>query len=86
MAGDWTATGLPASMESASRSAAMAAEEVAASLGHRLKLAEPVPDTVGSMAWLRRRKESGGALHALLGAVDRFVLQRPAHAQDAAGH
>jgi squalene-associated FAD-dependent desaturase len=55
LAGDWTRTGLPASMESATRSGALAAEAVAAALGRQLSVAEPVPETVGVMALLRRK-------------------------------
>ncbi|WP_157268656.1 hydroxysqualene dehydroxylase [Azohydromonas aeria] len=54
LAGDWTRTALPASMESAARSAALAAEGVAAALGRPLQLALPVPETTGVMALLRR--------------------------------
>ncbi|MDZ5458582.1 hydroxysqualene dehydroxylase [Azohydromonas lata] len=54
LAGDWTRTALPCSMESAARSAALAAEAVAGELGRPLQLALPVPDTTGVMALLRR--------------------------------
>jgi squalene-associated FAD-dependent desaturase len=54
LAGDWTRTGLPASMESATRSGALAAEALAQALGRPLSLAEPVPETVGLMALLRK--------------------------------
>lgn len=59
LAGDWIATGLPFSMESAARSGALAAEEVAATHGRVLRLAEPLPDTQGIPALLRRRSSSG---------------------------
>jgi len=54
LAGDWTATSLPCSMESAARSGALAAEAVAAARGVRLRLAEPLPETQGVVALLRR--------------------------------
>ncbi len=46
LAGAWTATGWPATMESAVRSGANAAREALASLG-RPHSAEPVPGTEG---------------------------------------
>lgn len=55
LAGDWTATAIPCSMESAARSGALAAEAVAARLGRRLQLAKPPPETVGAVALLRER-------------------------------
>ena len=55
LAGDWTATAMPCSMESAARSGALAAEAVAARLGRRLRVAKPPPDTVGAVALLRER-------------------------------
>jgi 15-cis-phytoene desaturase len=54
LAGDWTATHLPSSMESAARAGALAAERAAAWLGRELKVAEPLPETVGLPGWLRR--------------------------------
>lgn len=54
LAGDWTRTALPCSMESAARSGALAAEAVAASFGKTLQRALPVPDTTGLMALLRQ--------------------------------
>jgi 15-cis-phytoene desaturase len=54
LAGDWTRTALPCSMESAARSGALAAEGVAAALGRPIQLALPVPETTGVMALLRR--------------------------------
>jgi hypothetical protein len=41
-------------MESAARSAALAAEQVAARHGRRLVVAQPAPETVGAVGWLRR--------------------------------
>jgi len=55
LAGDWTRTGLPSSMESAARAGALAAEGVARLFGHSLQLARPVPETYGIAGWLRRR-------------------------------
>ena len=43
LAGDWTATGLPSSMESAARSGWLAAEQVLARCGRSRTLAQPVP-------------------------------------------
>ena len=54
LAGDWTATGLPCSMESAARSGALAAERAAAASGLTLRLAHPPPDTQAPVAWLRQ--------------------------------
>jgi 15-cis-phytoene desaturase len=54
LAGDWTRTALPCSMEGAARSGTLAAEAVAASFGKTLQLSLPVPDTTGLMALLRR--------------------------------
>lgn len=59
LAGDWTATGLPCSMESAVRSGWLAAERVAARLRRRqLRIARPVPETTGIAGALRRRQAS----------------------------
>lgn len=55
LAGDWTATGLPCSMESAARSGALAAEAIGRRFGLSLRLAERPPDTVPPLAWLRSR-------------------------------
>jgi uncharacterized protein with NAD-binding domain and iron-sulfur cluster len=55
LAGDWVCTGLPASMESAARAAAMAAEHVAAMWGRSLHLVQPVPEPQGLMALIRPR-------------------------------
>lgn len=54
LAGDWTATGLPCSMESAVRSGFLAADLAAERRGVRLALARPVPETGGLAGWLRR--------------------------------
>ena len=59
IAGDWTATGLPCSMESAARSAALAAEAIAASLGRHVRLVQPLPETQGLVGLLRRRRPAG---------------------------
>jgi hypothetical protein len=56
LAGDWTATSLPCSMESAARSGALAAEAVAAAQGHPLRVALPAPETQGLPGLLRRRR------------------------------
>ncbi|WP_119155059.1 hydroxysqualene dehydroxylase [Caldimonas tepidiphila] len=63
LAGDWTRTGLPFSMESAVRSGWLAAEPVAAELGRPRRLAQAVPEPAGLTAWLsrRRRREPPGA-------------------------
>jgi len=53
LAGDWTRTALPASMESAARSGHLAAERVAADLGRRLSAVQPLTETTGVMALLR---------------------------------
>jgi 15-cis-phytoene desaturase len=55
LAGDWTATAVPCSMESATRSAALAAEGVLARLGRAKPLAIAAPETTGMVALLRRR-------------------------------
>jgi uncharacterized protein with NAD-binding domain and iron-sulfur cluster len=56
LAGDWTATSLPCSMESAARSGALAAEAIAAAQGRDLHLALPAPETEGLPGLLRRRR------------------------------
>jgi len=61
IAGDWTRTGLPASMESAARSGALAAEEIAVRFGHRVAIAEPAVDTVGAVGLLRRASTAAPA-------------------------
>jgi uncharacterized protein with NAD-binding domain and iron-sulfur cluster len=55
LAGDWTATAVPCSMESAARSGALAAEAVAQGLGRTLRVAKPAPETTGLVALLRER-------------------------------
>ncbi len=56
LAGDWTATGLPSSMESAARSGALAADALLAQLGRdRPAVALDPPDTRGLVALLRAR-------------------------------
>jgi uncharacterized protein with NAD-binding domain and iron-sulfur cluster len=55
LAGDWTATAVPCSMESAARSGALAAEAVAARLARRLQVAKPPPETTGPVSLLRER-------------------------------
>jgi uncharacterized protein with NAD-binding domain and iron-sulfur cluster len=55
LAGDWTATGLPCSMESAARSGALAAEIVATSMGRALQVALAAPETQAPISWLRQR-------------------------------
>jgi len=54
LAGDWTATDVPCSMESAARSGMLAAEQVAARFGRRMPMPEPAPETVGLAGALRR--------------------------------
>ena len=54
LAGDWTATDVPCSMESAARSGMLAAEQVAARYGRRMPVPEPAPETVGLVAALRQ--------------------------------
>jgi uncharacterized protein with NAD-binding domain and iron-sulfur cluster len=56
LAGDWTATSLPCSMESAARSGALAAEAVAAAHRRDLRIALPAPETRGLSGLLRRRR------------------------------
>jgi uncharacterized protein with NAD-binding domain and iron-sulfur cluster len=55
LAGDWTATAIPCSMESAARSGALAAEAVAGQLARQLQLAKPPPETIGPVSLLRER-------------------------------
>ena len=54
VAGDWTRTALPASMESAVRSGWLAAEEILRDAGHPRTIAVPPPATTGIAALLRR--------------------------------
>jgi 15-cis-phytoene desaturase len=56
VAGDWTDTGLPFSMESAARSGALAAEAVGETVGRTLRLAVEPPGTTGLIAWLEKRE------------------------------
>jgi len=55
LAGDWTDTALPCSMESAARSGALAAEAVLAHAGRPQRVALDPPDTRGLVALLRAR-------------------------------
>ena len=55
LAGDWTATGIPCSMESAARSGAVVAEEIAAELGTIRKISLAPVETTGLVRLLRRR-------------------------------
>lgn len=59
IAGDWTDTALPCSMESATRSGALAAESVLEDLGRPLRIAIDPPETRGLVALLRRGRASG---------------------------
>ena len=47
LAGDWTRTGLPASMESAVRSAYLAAEKILEAAGKPRKIAHALPEAEG---------------------------------------
>ena len=53
VAGDWTDTALPCSMESAARSGALAAEAVLEAAGRPRQLSIAAPDTRGFMRLLR---------------------------------
>lgn len=53
LAGDWTDTALPCSLESATRSGALAAEALLAALGRPVKLSLEAPDTRGLVRWCR---------------------------------
>ena len=55
VAGDWTDTALPCSMESAARSGALAAESVLEAAGRPQRLALPAPDTRGFVRLFRAR-------------------------------
>jgi uncharacterized protein with NAD-binding domain and iron-sulfur cluster len=55
IAGDWTDTQLPCSMESAARSGALAADAVLDKDGRESKLAIAAPETRGLIGLLRRR-------------------------------
>lgn len=59
VAGDWTDTSLPCSMESAARSGALAAEAVLDDLGRQLRIAIDPPDTRGLVGLLRRGRPAG---------------------------
>ena len=54
LAGDWLHTGLPASMESAVRAAALAAEAVCADLGRPRAIVKPLPRVEGLFALVGR--------------------------------
>ena len=56
VAGDWTDTAVPFSMESAARSGALAAEGVLADLGRTQKIAIDAPETYGLVGLLRQRR------------------------------
>ena len=60
LAGDWTDTAVPCSMESAARSGALAAEAVLARLGRPAVLAIDAPETRGLVAALRKRGPGPG--------------------------
>lgn len=60
LAGDWTRTGLPACMESAARSGALAAEAVLARCGRPQAIAHPPPAMDGLARWLRRAPDPHG--------------------------
>ncbi|MGA7884234.1 MAG: hydroxysqualene dehydroxylase HpnE [Acidobacteriaceae bacterium] len=53
LAGDWTASGWPATMEGAARSGYLAAEAVARALGHARTFLAPELPSAGLMRWLR---------------------------------
>jgi uncharacterized protein with NAD-binding domain and iron-sulfur cluster len=55
LAGDWTDTSLPFSMESAARSGALAAEAVLEAAGHPQALSIAAPDTRGFVRLFRAR-------------------------------
>lgn len=55
IAGDWTDTAVPSSMESAARSGALAAESVLSSMGREVRVALEAPDTQGLVGLLRER-------------------------------
>lgn len=66
IAGDWTRTGLPSSMESAVRSGWLAAEEVLRAAGRPRNLALPPPPTEGLAGLVRRlsRRRRGARARA----------------------
>lgn len=59
LAGDWTATAVPCSMESAARSGALAAEAVLQQVGRPARLAIEAPETYGLPGLLRRLANGG---------------------------
>jgi 15-cis-phytoene desaturase len=61
VAGDWTDTALPFSMESAARSGALAAEAVLDDLGRPVRIAIDAPETEGLVGLLRRGRRRDGA-------------------------
>jgi Flavin containing amine oxidoreductase len=65
VAGDWTRTGLPCSMESAVRSGFMAAEEVLQSAGRPRKLAAPVRPNDGLAGLVQRFRSRAARDRAL---------------------
>lgn len=56
LAGDWTETALPCSMESAARSGALAAQGLLRAIGREVRLAIDPPETRGLVALLRERE------------------------------
>jgi 15-cis-phytoene desaturase len=58
VAGDWTASDVPCSMESAARSAALVSAEVAAVFGRRAVGALPRQETTALVGLLRRHRRS----------------------------
>ena len=60
LAGDWTATGIPCSMESAARSGAIVAEEIAAESGTVRQISRPPVETTGLVRLLRRTGKQPG--------------------------
>jgi uncharacterized protein with NAD-binding domain and iron-sulfur cluster len=57
LAGDWTRTQIPASMESAARSGFLAAEKIRAGIGKPCSLAKLPRETEGFAGWVRRGAE-----------------------------
>jgi zeta-carotene desaturase len=57
LAGDWTRTQIPASMESAARSGFLAAEKIRADIGKPSSLAKLPRETEGFAGWVRRSAE-----------------------------
>lgn len=55
VAGDWTATNWPSTMEGAVRSGRLAAEAVAASAGNSARFLAPEPTASGLMTWIAKR-------------------------------